>query len=88
VRTKITLGTGEQCGIRIAGFSVRKEHCVLENDDHNNVYLIPLEGAETRVNGKRALVKTALNQNDTLCFGLNSLFYIDLRKPYVRVVYV
>ena len=81
VSGKTKVGADGDCGIQIGGYHVRKEHCYIENDNRNtNIFLTPVDGAETRVNGERVLTRIQLKQFDRVCFGLDTMFYLDTEK--------
>eukprot|EP00698_Gefionella_okellyi_P019125 TRINITY_DN5823_c0_g1_i1.p1 TRINITY_DN5823_c0_g1~~TRINITY_DN5823_c0_g1_i1.p1 ORF type:complete len:1205 (-),score=368.62 TRINITY_DN5823_c0_g1_i1:2085-5699(-) len=81
-RKSTTLGSGNDNSIQIQAYRVRKHHCTIENNENNTeLYITPVKGAETRVNGEEITGRTRLQQNDRLCFGTDMMFYVDTRQP-------
>ena len=86
VKAATILGSGPECGIQITGYRVKREHAVIENDETNtNLFIVPKEGAETRINGKQITERTRLQHHDCVCFGADTLFRVDTRAKCVAV---
>ncbi|KAK2174589.1 hypothetical protein NP493_790g01014 [Ridgeia piscesae] len=70
--------------VTLAGLSIQLEHALVENDDNNNVTLLPLPGAKVVLNGIEIKEKTELHHNDRVLFGSTNLFVLhhpqDLEK--------
>ena len=50
--------------VNIVADSIQLEHAWVENDDNNNVTLLPLPGAKVVLNGIEIKEKTELHHND------------------------
>eukprot|EP00698_Gefionella_okellyi_P021034 TRINITY_DN6706_c0_g1_i2.p1 TRINITY_DN6706_c0_g1~~TRINITY_DN6706_c0_g1_i2.p1 ORF type:complete len:1015 (-),score=261.14 TRINITY_DN6706_c0_g1_i2:20-3064(-) len=78
-----TLGSDPQANkLVVIGFGVKRQHATLINTS-GQLVLVPIAGAETRVNGKLVKDKTRLQHNDRVCFGENLLFRVDMRQQDV-----
>lgn len=65
--------------IQLLGLGIMSEHCIvtLEGSD---VYLTPLEGARTCVNGRTITSKTKVKHGDRIVWGNNHFFRINCPK--------
>ena len=67
--------------IQLSGIGIQDEHAVIEIDSmENNVYMIPLEGAKTCVNGSVIKEKTMLSHGDRILWGNNHFFKVSCPK--------
>jgi kinesin family protein 13 len=67
--------------IQLSGIGIQDEHAVIEIDTiENNVYMIPLEGAKTCVNGSVIREKTILSHGDRILWGNNHFFKVSCPK--------
>eukprot|EP00698_Gefionella_okellyi_P021476 TRINITY_DN6979_c0_g2_i1.p1 TRINITY_DN6979_c0_g2~~TRINITY_DN6979_c0_g2_i1.p1 ORF type:complete len:183 (-),score=26.25 TRINITY_DN6979_c0_g2_i1:2-496(-) len=84
LNSTVRVGREPDNDIVLSAYRVRGNHCTIANDNRNeNIYISPLEGAETRVNGQIIYVRTQLKHNDRLCFGADLLFRVDTHPAYV-----
>ncbi|KAK3087726.1 hypothetical protein FSP39_009709 [Pinctada imbricata] len=68
-----------QQDIQLSGLGIQPEHCVVDIDS-NDVYLTPLEGARTCVNGSPIHQKTRVKHGDRILWGNNHFFRINCPK--------
>ncbi|XP_059481863.1 kinesin-like protein KIF13A isoform X5 [Neocloeon triangulifer] len=65
--------------IQLSGLGIQPEHCVLTVEDEK-LYIIPLEGARTYVNGSPLTDKTLLHHGDRLLWGNHHFFRVNCPK--------
>ncbi|XP_053210758.1 kinesin-like protein KIF13A [Panonychus citri] len=67
--------------IQLSGIGIMPEHCVMEIDhDTQELFIIPLEGARTFINGIQIDDKTRLHHGDRLLWGNNHFFRVACPK--------
>ena len=67
--------------IQLSGIGIQEEHAIIEIDPvENHLYMIPLEGARTCVNGSVIRDKTALSHGDRILWGNNHFFKVSCPK--------
>ncbi|XP_036358339.1 kinesin-like protein KIF13A isoform X8 [Octopus sinensis] len=69
-----------QQDIHLSGLGIMPEHCIVDFEG-NDVYLTPLEGARTCVNGSVIHQKTKVRNGDRILWGNNHFFRINLPRP-------
>ena len=61
--------------IKLMGIGIKKEHCLIQLQD-SQVFLVPLPGARSCVNGKDVVERTRLYNGDRILWGSNHFFRI------------
>lgn len=69
-----------QQDIHLSGLGIMPEHCIVDIVANNDVYLNPLEGARTCVNGSVIHQRTKVKNGDRILWGNNHFFRINLPK--------
>ncbi|KAL5013425.1 hypothetical protein ScPMuIL_007695, partial [Solemya velum] len=69
-----------QQDIQLSGLGIMPEHCEV-NIENNDVYVSPLDGARTCVNGSVIKQKTWVKHGDRILWGNNHFFRINCPKP-------
>lgn len=62
--------------VQLSGLGIMPEHCIITIED-SELYITPLEGARTCVNGTPIVEKTQLHHGDRLLWGNNHFFRIS-----------
>ena len=65
-----------QQDIQLTGVGIQDEHCVLSIEDEK-LFLEPLDGARTLVNGKAVTDKTEIWDGDRILWGSNHFFRVN-----------
>lgn len=68
-----------QQDIQLSGLGIMPEHCMVDIQN-NDVYVTPLEGARTCVNGSLIAEKTRVRHGDRILWGINHFFRINCPK--------
>lgn len=67
--------------IQLSGIGIQPEHAVIRIDEkENQLYMIPLAGARTCVNGSVITKETALSHGDRILWGNNHFFKVSCPK--------
>jgi len=67
--------------IQLSGIGIMPEHCIMEIDnEQNDLYIVPLEGARCYVNGLVIKERTRLHNGDRLLWGNNHFFRVNCPK--------
>ncbi|XP_076339669.1 kinesin-like protein KIF13A isoform X2 [Tachypleus tridentatus] len=66
--------------IQLSGLGIMPEHCVIMIEDSQEVFLSPMEGARTCVNGSVITTKTQLRHGDRVLWGNNHFFRVNCPK--------
>ncbi len=67
--------------IQLSGIGIMPEHCIIEiNKSSNELFIIPLEGARTCVNGSVIKEKISLSNGDRILWGNNHFFRLNCPK--------
>ncbi|XP_071144452.1 kinesin-like protein KIF13A [Mytilus edulis] len=69
----------KQQDIQLSGLGIMPEHCMVDVEN-NDVYVSPLEGARTCVNGSLIAEKTRVRHGDRILWGINHFFRINCPK--------
>ncbi|XP_078332068.1 kinesin-like protein KIF13A isoform X4 [Crassostrea virginica] len=70
---------GVQQDIQLSGLGIMPEHCVVDIEN-GDVWLTPVEGARTCVNGSTIHEKTKVKNGDRILWGNNHFFRINCPK--------
>ncbi|XP_021365352.1 kinesin-like protein KIF13B isoform X2 [Mizuhopecten yessoensis] len=68
-----------QQDIQLSGLGIHPEHCLV-TIEVNDVFLSPLEGARTCVNGSKVVQKTRVRHGDRILWGNNHFFRLNCPK--------
>ncbi|XP_060077900.1 kinesin-like protein KIF13B [Ylistrum balloti] len=68
-----------QQDIQLSGLGIQPEHCLV-TIEVNDVFLSPLEGARTCVNGSKIVQKTRVRHGDRILWGNNHFFRLNCPK--------
>ncbi|XP_069106121.1 kinesin-like protein KIF13A isoform X3 [Argopecten irradians] len=68
-----------QQDIQLSGLGIQPEHCLV-TIEVNDVFLSPLEGARTCVNGSKVVQKTRVRHGDRILWGNNHFFRLNCPK--------
>merc|ERR1719206_318516 len=69
--------------IQLSGLGIHAEHCVIEVVD-KELWISPLVGARTCVNGRDIVEQTQLRSGDRILWGYNHFFRVNCPKPSVE----
>ena len=78
-RTKVLLGKGEKCTIKLQGLSIMDEHALIEVDKHS-IFLTCREKAKITLNGDPMTSKIEIMHNDRIVFSSGHVYV--LHHPY------
>jgi len=62
-------------------FTFQSEHCTIEREGDERLYLSPLTGARTCVNGAEVSTRTQLHHGDRILWGSNHFFRVNCPRP-------
>jgi len=65
--------------IQLSGLGIQSQHCFFEIEE-NEIFITPLAGARTCVNGREIVCKTLLKNGDRLLWGSNHFFRLNCPK--------
>ncbi|XP_052250414.1 kinesin-like protein KIF13B isoform X2 [Dreissena polymorpha] len=63
--------------IQLSGLGIQPEHCIVEIADAQEVYVTPVEGARTCVNGSVIKERTKVANGDRILWGNNHFFRLN-----------
>ncbi|XP_022249018.1 kinesin-like protein KIF13A isoform X2 [Limulus polyphemus] len=66
--------------IQLSGLGIMPEHCVITVEENQEVFINPLEGARTCVNGSVITENTQLRHGDRVLWGNNHFFRVNCPK--------
>ncbi|XP_076306917.1 kinesin-like protein KIF13A isoform X2 [Tachypleus tridentatus] len=66
--------------IQLSGLGIMPEHCVITVEENHEVFINPLDGARTCVNGSVIAAKTHLRHGDRVLWGNNHFFRVNCPK--------
>jgi kinesin family protein 13 len=70
-----------QLSLLIKLFTFQSEHCTIEREGDERLYLSPLTGARTCVNGAEVSTRTQLHHGDRILWGSNHFFRVNCPRP-------
>jgi kinesin family protein 13 len=70
-----------QLSLLIKLFTFQAEHCTIEREGDERLYLSPLTGARTCVNGAEVSTRTQLHHGDRILWGSNHFFRVNCPRP-------
>jgi kinesin family protein 13 len=76
--------------IQLSGLGIQPEHCLVSVEE-GDLFLTPLEGARTYVNGTPITEKTLLHHGDRLLWGNHHFFRVNCPKPsseYFKLIWL
>ena len=79
LKTLTRVGTRESSvlqDIQLTGVGIQEEHCILSLEE-DKLYLQPIQGARTFVNGKPVQEKTEIWDGDRILWGSNHFFRVN-----------
>ncbi|XP_063685490.1 kinesin-like protein KIF28P [Bolinopsis microptera] len=78
-RTKVLIGKGEKCQVRLQGLSIMDEHALIEVDKQL-IYITVRENAKVTLNGDPLTTRTELHHNDRILFSAGHVYVVH--HPY------
>ena len=78
-RTKVLIGKGEKCQIKLQGLSIMDEHALIEVDKQC-LHITVREGAKVTLNGDQLADKTEIHHNDRILFSSGHVYVVH--HPY------
>ena len=78
-RTKVLIGKGEKCQIKLQGLSIMDEHALIEVEKQC-LYITARENAKVTLNGDLLATKTELHHNDRILFSAGHVYVVH--HPY------
>ncbi|XP_072028928.1 kinesin-like protein KIF13A isoform X2 [Amphiura filiformis] len=67
--------------IQLSGLGIMPEHCIIDVENEMDVYISPIPGAKTCVNGSLIDNRTALRHGDRILLGNYHFFRINCPRP-------
>ena len=78
-RTKVLVGKGEKCQVKLTGLSIMDEHALIEVDKHA-IFITARMNAKITLNGEKIEAKTELHHNDRVLFSAGHVYVVH--HPY------
>ena len=71
--------------IVLSGLGIQAEHCTIHLDN-NQIFLTPSPGANTCINGKEIIARTALKNGDRILWGSNHFFRLNCPRNVAQEI--